>query len=45
MLLERNDGKVEENLRRLQERYGKEKLEKLSDKELYQVYKEFVTSA
>lgn len=39
-----NDSSVDANLKSLQDKYGKEHLESLSDREFYQLYKSYVAT-
>lgn len=42
--IDKDDPSVDENLRRLQEVYGKEYLDSLEDREFYQLYKKHIWS-
>jgi hypothetical protein len=43
-LIDANAGEVDQHLKLMQEHYGAEKLEKLSPKELYELFKQFSAS-
>jgi hypothetical protein len=40
-MISSNDKKVDENLKQIQDKYGKEYLEGLSDREFYNLYKTY----
>ena len=44
MLINKGDSRVDDNLVRMKEHYGKDYLESLEDREFYQLYKEFTAT-